>query len=238
MSLQPSPQASPRRAVFITGGGSGLGAAVARRLASAGWRVGIAGRRREPLQSLAAELGPAVEATTLDVSDANAVDAAITAFRPDALVCSAAIMGRGDVWEQLTPQRFAEVMAINVGGTFHACQSAMRLWRNTGLVGDIVNVSSLGGLRGMQRYSGFGAYATSKHAVVGMTEALALEGKPYGIRVNAIAPGAMDTDMIAALGVKPSTTAEQVAPTVEYLLDRAQSGVITGTTVEIHCNDD
>ncbi|MDP9142641.1 MAG: SDR family oxidoreductase [Pseudomonadota bacterium] len=227
--------------MFITGGGSGLGAAVARRLATAGWRVGIAGRRREPLNTLVtelAQLGAAIEATILDVRDADAVDAAIVAFKPDALVCSAAILGRGDVWEQLTPQRFAEVMAINVGGTFHACQSAMRLWRANGSPGDIVNVASLGGLRGMQRYSGFGAYATSKHAVVGMTEALALEGRPHGIRVNAIAPGTMRTDMVSELGVTAQTMPAQVAPTVEYLLDRTQSGVITGTTVEINCNDD
>lgn len=227
--------------MFITGGGSGLGAAVARRLASAGWRVGIAGRRRELLTALESELaqvGAAIEATVLDVSDAAAVDAAIRAFKPDALVCSAAILGRGDVWEQLTPQRFAEVMAINVGGTFHACQSAMRFWRTSSVQGDIVNVASLGGLRGMQRYSGFGAYATSKHAVVGMTEALALEGRPHGIRVNAIAPGTMRTDMLDTMGVSAQTMPAQIAPTVEYLLDRTQSGVITGTTVEIHCNDD
>src|SRR3546814_4681925 len=96
-----------------------------------------------------------------------------------------------DLWDELTPARFAEVMAINVGGTFNACRAVMRQWRDAGMHGDIVNVSSLGGLRGMQRFSGFGAYATSKHAVVGLTEALALEGKPHGIRVNAVAPGTM-----------------------------------------------
>src|SRR3546814_6852020 len=87
-----------------------------------------------------------------------------------------------DLWDELTPARFAEVMAINVGGTFNACRAVMRQWRDAGMHGDIVNVSSLGGLRGMQRFSGFGAYATSKHAVVGLTEALALVGKPPGDR--------------------------------------------------------
>lgn len=226
------------RSAFITGGGTGLGAAVARRLAARGWRVALAGRRAEPLRALATELGGAAVACPLDVADADAVEAAVREFGPDALVCSAAILGRGAVWDELTPQRFAEVMAINVGGTFHACQAAMRLWREGGVRGDIVNVSSLGGLRGMQRFTGFGAYATSKHAVVGLTEALALEGKAHGIRVNAIAPGTMRTDMVGALGLVPRTTADEVAPTVEYLLDRAQSGALTGTTIEIHCNDD
>jgi NAD(P)-dependent dehydrogenase (short-subunit alcohol dehydrogenase family) len=172
------------------------------------------------------------------VTDAQAVDAAIRRYTPDALVCCAAIMGRGAIWDELTPERFAEVMAINVGGTFHACRAAMRLWRERGTRGDIVNVSSLGGLRGMQRFSGFGAYATSKHAVSGMTEALALEGKSYDIRVNAIAPGTMRTDMVAPLGLTPKTTPDAVAPTVEYLLDRALSAPVTGTIVDIHCNDD
>ncbi|MEQ1439005.1 SDR family oxidoreductase [Fontimonas sp. SYSU GA230001] len=225
-----------RRSVLITGGGSGLGAAVARRLADHGWRVAVAGRREDPLRALVAEIG--AQALPLDVTDADAVEAAIRGFAPDALVCSAAILGRGAVWDALTPQRFAEVMAINVGGTFHACRAAMRLWRERNVPGDIVNVSSLGGLRGMQRFAGFGAYATSKHAVVGLTEALALEGKPHGIRVNAIAPGTMRTDMVGALGLLPKTTPEEIAPTVEFLLDRERAGPITGTTVEIHCNDD
>lgn len=225
-----------QRSVFITGGGTGLGAAVARRAAARGWGVAVAGRRREPLERFAAEIG--ARAFVLDVSDAAAVDAAIGDFAPDALVCSAAILGRGAVWDELTPERFAEVMAINVAGTFHACRSAMRLWRERTVQGDIVNVSSLGGLRGMQRFAGFGAYATSKHAVVGLTEALALEGKPFGIRVNAVAPGTMRTDMVGVLGLTPKTTPEEIAPTVEFLLDRALSAAITGTTVEVHCNDD
>lgn len=229
-------RSTPQRSVFITGGGSGLGAAVARRLAAHGWRIAIAGRRPEPLERLAAEIG--ARAVQLDVADAAAVDAAIGDFAPDALVCSAAVLGRGAIWDELTPQRFAEVMAINVAGTFHACRAAMRLWRERAVQGDIVNVSSLGGLRGMQRFAGFGAYATSKHAVVGLTEALALEGKPFGIRVNAVAPGAMRTDMVGALGLMPKTTPEEIAPTVEFLLDRALSAAISGTTVEVHCNDD
>ncbi|MES0873992.1 SDR family oxidoreductase [Sinimarinibacterium thermocellulolyticum] len=226
-----------RRSVFITGGGSGLGAAVARRLSARNWRVVVAGRRAERLDALARERSN-VTACALDVTDAAAVEAAIRAHAPDALVCCAAIMGRGAIWDELTPERFAEVMAINVGGTFHACRAAMRLWRERGRGGDIVNVSSLGGLRGMQRFSGFGAYATSKHAVCGLTEALALEGKAHDIRVNAIAPGTMRTEMVAALGLTPKTTPEAIAPTVEYLLDRALSAPLSGTIVDIHCNDD
>jgi NAD(P)-dependent dehydrogenase (short-subunit alcohol dehydrogenase family) len=226
------------RSVFITGGGSGLGAAVARRLAQRGWRVAIAGRRAEPLLQLAQELGAAAKTYPLDVTDAQSVERALHDFKPDALVNSAAILGQGGVFDDLTTARFAEVQAINVTGSFNACRAAMRFWRAAALQGDIVNVASLGGIRGLQKFPGFAAYAASKHAVVGLTEALALEGKPHGIRVNAIAPGTMRTAMTVALGLEPSTRPEQIVPTVEFLLDRAQSGALTGTTVEIHCNDE
>ncbi|MGH8506083.1 MAG: SDR family NAD(P)-dependent oxidoreductase [Stenotrophobium sp.] len=229
------------RSVFITGGGSGLGAAVARRLAQAGWRVALAGRRQAPLTQVSDELraaGANVVAYALNVTDAAAVERALHAFKPDALVCCAAILGQGTAFDALTPQRFAEVHAINVGGTFNVCSAAMRLWRESGVQGDIVTVSSLGGIRGMQKFPGFAAYASSKHAVVGLTEALAIDGRAHGIRVNCVAPGTMRTAMVAELGLTPSTRPEQIAPTVEFLLNRALSGVVTGTTVEIHCNDD
>jgi len=206
-------------------------------MSQCGWRTIVAGRRADVLENLASEL-PDTKACVLDVTDAEAVETAVRTHAPDALVCCAAILGRGEIWDELTPDLFARVMAINVGGTFHVCRAAMRFWRERGTGGDIVNVSSLGGLRGMQRFSGFGAYASSKHAISGMTEALALEGKPHGIRVNAIAPGTMRTSMTTALGMTPKTTPDVIAPTVEFLLDRSASGPVTGTIVDIHCNDD
>lgn len=228
---------SSQRSVFITGGGSGLGAAVARGLSTRGWRVAIAGRRAELLQPLAAELGSSTAAYALDVADATAVDSAIRAFHPDALVNCAGILGQGSVFDALTPERFAEVQRINVNGSFNACCAAMRLWRETAVKGDIVNISSLGGIRGLQKFPGFAAYAASKHAVIGLTEALALEGRAAGIRVNAIAPGAMRTAMTEALGLTPGTQPADIVPTVEFLLDRAQSASLNGTILEIHCND-
>lgn len=226
-----------KRAVFITGGGSGLGSAVARLLAEAGWRVGIAGRNADKLAQALALLPGAASSHELDVTNALAVTAAIESFQPDALVNCAAILGQGEVFDELTPARFAEVMAINVNGSFNACRAAMCLWQRTGRPGDIVNMSSLGGLRGMQAFPGFGAYAASKHAIVGLTEALALDGKAHGIRVNALAPGTLRSAMTEQLGLTPTTLPQDVAPSVAFLLDRAQSGAMSGTTVEIHCND-
>lgn len=230
--------ANKSKAVFITGGGSGLGAAVAQLLSVQGWRIGIAGRRSEALQATVGQLKTGAQTYPLNVADAAAVEMAIQDFKPTALVCCAAILGQGSVYEDLTPDRFAEVHTINVAGTYNACRAAMRLWRDQKIAGDIVNVSSLGGIRGMQKFPGFAAYASSKHAIVGLTEALAIEGKAHNIRVNAIAPGTLRTPMIEALGFVPHTTPESITGTMEFLLDRQRSGPITGTTIEIHCNDD
>lgn len=225
--------AAPQRAVFITGGGTGLGAATARLLLAQGQRVAVAGRRAD---ALAQVIG--AQAYVLDVRDAAALRAAIFDFAPDALVCSAAILGQGTLGAELTPTRFAEVHAINVLGTFNACEAAFALWRSRKTPGDIVTIASLGGIRGMQKFPGFSAYASSKHAIVGLTEALAIEGKSLGIRVNCLAPGTMATDMTKALGLCPSTSPESVVPTIAYLLDRSLSGPLNGTTIEVHCNDD
>ena len=226
--------------VFVTGGSSGLGAAVARHYAAAGWRTAIAGRDRMRLNKAASGFAGSaanIDVYPLDVRDSESLAAALAAFAPTAVVCCAAVLGRGDVWNGLTPSLFREVLEINVDGTLNACAAAMRLWRQAQSPGDIVNVSSLAGVRGMQRFEGFAAYAASKHAVIGLTEALALEARPFGIRINAIAPGAMLTPMSQALGLSPSTRPDAVVPTIAFLLDRSRSGPLNGSTLEIHCND-
>lgn len=228
------------KSLFITGGGTGLGAAVATAMANQGWRIAVAGRRADKLEAVCRELNMSAAVATpypLDVCDAAAVAAAIQDFQPTALLNAAAVLGQGSVYAELTPQRFAEVLAINVQGSFNACAAAMRLWQSQQRGGDIVNVSSLGGLRGMQAFPGFGAYAASKHAIVGLTEALALDGKEFDVRVNCIAPGMMRTAMLAELGIHPKTLPQDIVPTVAFLLDRAAAAAISGTTVEIHCND-
>ena len=227
---------SDTQSVFITGGGSGLGAALARLLDNQGWRVAIAGRRNQVLEQTAADLNSTTP-VALDVTDSAAVQAAISDFGPTALVNAAAVLGQGDVMDTLDPAAFASVQNINVNGCFNCCHAAMNHWRKNAIAGDIVNITSLAGIRGMQAFPGFAAYAASKHAVVGLTEALANDGKAHDIRVNAVAPGMMRTAMLGQLGITPQTLPEDVAPTIAYLLDRQQSGPLSGTTIEIHCND-
>ncbi len=225
--------------MLITGGGSGLGAAAAQTLVRAGWRVAIAGRSAARLEALASALAHhgCVETHPLDVTDPDQLDQAVAAFGPDALVCSAGVLGRGDVWGALTPQLFTETLAINLGGTFNACRSAMRAWKAAGTHGDIVNISSLAGLRGLQRFDGFAAYAASKHAVVGLTEALAVDARSSNIRVNAVAPGALRTSMIESLPIDDAIDPAAVVPTIEFLLDRSHSAPLNGSTIEIYCHE-
>lgn len=228
--------------VFITGGGSGLGEAAALHFAHAGYQVGIAGRSAARLQSVilkaGANLRDRVQCFPLDVRDADALDRAIQSFLPTALICCAAILGRGAASSDLTSDLFNEVQAINVGGSFNACRAAIRYWKAQGLPGDIVTISSLAGLRGQQRFAGFAAYAASKHAVIGLTEALAFEAKPFGIRVNAVAPGQMRTPQGCLLEPEPRTTPDKIVPTLAFLLDRTRSESLNGSTIEINCNED
>jgi NAD(P)-dependent dehydrogenase (short-subunit alcohol dehydrogenase family) len=228
------------RAIFITGAGSGLGAALTLECAKRGWRVGLCGRNLDSLTAVKKEIAAAggglCEIFAMDVTNADGIEAAIDSFKPDSLVCCAAILDFAFL-DDLTPNRFAATMAVNVQGTFNACRAAMLGWKRTNVIGDIVTVSSLGGIRGQQRFTGFSAYAASKHAVVGLTEALAIEGQPNNIRVNAIAPGAFNTKMSRSLGLTAKTSAAEILPTIIYLLDRGQSGPVTGTTIEIPCND-
>ncbi len=228
------------QSIFITGGGSGIGEAVATHFLSIGWRVAIAGRQHQRLEAAASALQECpgqISCFDLDVRDYAAAEQAIEAFGPTSLVCSAGILGRGTVWDELTSKRFGEVLDTNTLGTFNACRAAMRCWQRTNEPGDIVNISSLAGLRGMQKFGGFSAYAASKHAVIGLTESLALDGRPYDIRVNAIAPGAVETAMSKSLGISSPVLPEQIVPTIAFLLDRHQSGTTSGTTIEIHSND-
>lgn len=191
---------SSQPVAIVTGAGGGIGAAVVRKLVSRGFSVAAVDRDAESVQTLVAELGSQVLALAGDVSTPEGTDAYVRATldhfgRIDHLHNNAGIEGAAVLLEDSDPADFARVMAINAGGIYLGMRAVLPHLYAQGS-GSIVNTASQAGLEGVPRLS---AYVASKHAVVGLTRSAAIEAGPRGVRVNAIAPGQIDTRMIASL---------------------------------------
>jgi NAD(P)-dependent dehydrogenase (short-subunit alcohol dehydrogenase family) len=189
---------------FVTGGTGGIGAGVARSLAKAGWSVIAASVSQSELDAFEPQDGITVQ--LLDVTDQNSVNAAFGGLtRLDALVNCAGILLRGDEYDI---DVFARVLDVNLTGTMRCCLAAHPLLAKTG--GAIVNTASM--------LSTFGgplvpAYSASKGGVAQLTKALAGRWAENGIRVNAIAPGWIVTEMTQGLREDPVRTAGIMART-------------------------
>ncbi|HLY50468.1 MAG TPA: SDR family oxidoreductase [Solirubrobacteraceae bacterium] len=184
-----------RPSVLITGGGSGIGAAVAARMADAGYSVCVTGRRREPLDEVAAATGalPITADTTDGEAMRAAVDQCLEHFRRlDALVLSAGTGASGTVGEQ-TLERWSAVLATNLTGAFLTCQAALPALLASG--GAIVTVASLAGLRAGPAAA---AYSSSKAGLIMLTQCLAVDYGPRGVRANCVCPGWARTDIADA----------------------------------------
>lgn len=203
------------RAAFVTGGSRGLGRACALALAEAGAEVAVAAMDQEALEKTAAAIencGRRAAVCPLDVTDpANcrqAVEDAVSKLgRLDFLINAAGVCPRISPMET-SPEEFQRTLAINVGGTFHLCTAAFPFLSeekvNRAGGGSIVNFGSVAGVRA--RPNAF-AYAASKAAVHSLTQSLAVDWAPHGIRVNAVIPGQFDTDMGAPLLHDPEALA-------------------------------
>ena len=183
-------------AALVTGGGSGIGAAIARRLASDGYGVCITGRRREPLEEVAAETGAVpLVADTSDWQQAmDAVRVAQETFgRLDVLVCNAGISSGGSVEEQ-SLEGWDAVLRTNLTGAFLATRAAL-----PGLVetkGAVVTISSDAGLHASPASA---AYCSAKAGLIMLTQCIALDYGPRGVRANCVCPGWVRTPMADAL---------------------------------------
>lgn len=190
--------------VLVTGASSGLGENFARLAAGCKAKVVIAARRKARLEALASELAglgaPQVTVIEMDVASEASIDAAFaeidaTGELLDVVVNNAGISGEGAALT-LPTQDFDDLMAINVRGVWLVAVRAARRWQQAGRGGAVVNIASIQGERVMP---GITPYSTSKAAVVHMTKSLALEWARYGIRVNAIEPGYIGTEMTDAM---------------------------------------
>lgn len=185
------------KAVVITGGASGIGAATARRMAAAGARVMICDLNVEAGEALAAEIGGLFR--KVDVASADEIEAMIAAAesafgRLDVLVNNAGIGSFGET-PDMPPEMWRNVMAIDLDAVFHACRFAIPLMKRGG-GGAIVNTASISGMAGDY---GFAAYNAAKAGVINYTRAMAVDHGKDNIRVNALCPGLIDTPITAGL---------------------------------------
>lgn len=176
------------RTALITGGGSGLGAAIATSLHAAGAEVIIVGRDESKLTAVVERLGERARALTCDVADAASVDAlrdALSGTEVSILVNNAGIPGPVAALTDIEPDEWDEVFAVNVRGTYLLCRAFLPGMTARG-DGDVINVASVSGKRPLAHRS---PYCASKMAVIGLTSTLAFEVGPAGVRVNTLSPG-------------------------------------------------
>jgi NAD(P)-dependent dehydrogenase (short-subunit alcohol dehydrogenase family) len=195
------------RVALVTGASSGLGAQFARTLAKAGAGVAIAGRRVERLKSLRAEIeaeGGDAHVVPMDVTDLDGIRSGVAHTETEMGTIDILVNNSGVATTQklveATPEDFDYVFDVNVRGAFFVAQEvgkrmiarAQGSAPGTFIGGRIVNIGSMAGLRVLGK---IGVYAMSKAAVIHMTRAMALEWGRYGINVNAICPGYIDTEI-------------------------------------------
>lgn len=210
------------KVALVTGASSGIGRATAELLVSRGARVVVCARRVNELDRLAAAHRGLMFAFAGDVADEATVEGLFVALEGQYghadIVVNCAGMIDPDPIENVTLDRWRRMFAVNVDGTFLTCRRALPAMFERGS-GAIVNVASISGVPGPEKFPGWASYCAAKAAVIGFTEALAVEVKRHGVRVNAISPGAVDTPMWAAAsgGAPAPMTPAEVAETILFL---------------------
>jgi NAD(P)-dependent dehydrogenase (short-subunit alcohol dehydrogenase family) len=230
------------RVALVTGASRGIGAATAVALAAAGAHVVLAARDHAALDRVADRIretdGQALPVPT-DVSNEAAVErlyASVERVGPlGALVCAAGV---------LTPAPFAgttsalghETLGVNLTGTFLCCRAAFTVMAAAGQ-GRILNIASLSGVYATEKFPGLAAYNVSKYGVIGLTEAIAVEGREHGISAVCLSPGAVDTEMLrrANPALRPGLTPDDVAELIVALLDSPLAPV-SGANIPLFSN--
>lgn len=205
------------KVALVTGSSRGIGAATAALLARNGWEVCINYiERRDKAEELAAKLtdeGCRVMVCQADVSDAQAVNTMVRriedSFGPVTLLVNNAGIAKQIQFQDITSEYWRRIFEVNLGGCFNTIQAVLphMLHEHAGC---IINVSSIWGQHGASCES---SYSATKHAIIGLSRSLAAELAPTNIRVNCVAPGVIDTDMVKVLGEETlDSLAREVIP--------------------------
>ena len=214
------------RLAVVTGASRGIGAAAAVALAAAGAHVVLAARDRAALGGVAGLIGDAGGQATpvpADVSDEAAVErlfAEVSGIgQVSALVCAAGVLTPA-LFAETSTAMWDETVGVNLRGTFLCCRAAFTAMVPAG-EGRILNFGSLSGVYATEKFPGLAAYNVSKYGVIGLTEAIAVEGKQHGISAICLSPGAVDTEMLRRANpeLRPGLTPDDVAELIVALLN-------------------
>src|SRR5579875_36530 len=230
------------RVTVITGASRGIGAATAAAVAAAGAHVVLAARDRRALHDVAGRIKDAGGAATpvpADVRDEAAVGRLFAEAerigRAGALVCAAGVLTPAP-FAETTSAIWHETLGVNLTGTFLCCRAAFAAMTAAG-GGRIVTIASLSGVYATEKFPGLAAYNVSKYGVVGLTEAIAVEGRKHGISAICLSPGAVDTGMLrrANPALRPGLTPDDLAEFIVALLDGPLSAA-SGANIPLFSN--
>lgn len=214
------------RLAIVTGASRGIGAATAEALAEAGASTVLAARDRDALEAVATRIREAGgEATVVptdvcSIADVEHLFAAVGRLGPPAaLICAAGVLVPARL-SDTTAEIWGQTLAVNLTGSFLCCRAAYSGMRAAG-EGRIITIGSLSGVYATEKFPGLTAYNVSKYGVVGLTEAIAAEGKEHGVSAICVSPGAVDTQMLRRANPKlrPGLTPADVAQLIVALLD-------------------
>ena len=226
------------RVAIVTGASSGIGRATAELLVERGARVAIFARSAGKLKTLARKHEGRMLAVPGDVGDSKSIERLFSATESHFGPCEILINDAGTYVdkriEKMTERDWDRVFAVNVRGAFlttHRAVKGMMSRRS----GTIVNVSSISGVIGPEKFPGSSAYCASKAALISFTECLAVELKESDIRVNCVSPGSVDTPMWAAVsgGARADMTPAEVAEVILFLASE-RSRPINGQNIDVY----
>jgi 3-oxoacyl-[acyl-carrier protein] reductase len=214
---------------IVTGASSGIGKATALRLADEGARVAIFARSGSKLEEIVASRADRMFAVPGDASREDSLDRLVAETRERFGPCTILVNNAGHIEpktvEEMSLEEWDQHFSVNVRAAFILSRLVLPGMREAGR-GAIVNVASISGVPGPQKFPGFTAYCAAKGALISFTEALACEVKESGIRVNAVSPGSVDTPMLrrVAPSLEADITPEEMAELITFLAsDRSKA---------------